>query len=69
MGHHINEKGEFQSDKHPELPPDRIRLNFLNPRSKRALLMLADDYESIDPELSEDIRTRIKSLGMCSRAV
>lgn len=62
MGHHINEKGEFQSDKHPELPPDRIRINFQNPRSHRALWYLASDYQSEDSELAEDIRTRLKAL-------
>lgn len=62
MGHHFNDKGEFQSDKHPELPPDRIRLNLRNPRSKRALLVLAEDYEDTDPELAEDLRTRLETL-------
>lgn len=63
MGHHINGKGQFQSDKHPELPPDRIRLNFNNPRSQLALWVLAEQYDHVDPELAEDIRTRLLVLG------
>lgn len=56
MGHHIDAEGRFQSDKHPELPPNRIRLSLENPRSIRALLALADDYEDIDAELGDDLR-------------
>ncbi len=63
MGHHIDAEGRFQSDKHPELPPDRIRLSFLRPESQRALWALADDYEEVDAELSSDIRQRLRSLG------
>ena len=63
MGHHINDQGEFQSDKHPELPPDRIRLNFNNERSHRALWFLAQDYEDHDSQLAQDIRSRLRALG------
>ena len=38
MGNHINEKGEFQSDLHPELPPDKIILSFQDPRAWSALM-------------------------------
>ncbi len=69
MGHHIDDYGQFQSDKHPDLPPDRIRINFQNPRSWRALLILADDYQSKDRELSEDIRARIWDIISRSRGV
>lgn len=62
MGHHIDSQGRFQSDKHPELKPDRILVNFANPLSRRALRVLADDYQDIDPELSEDINARLDAL-------
>ena len=58
--HIIN--GEFQSDKHPELPADRIRINFLNPRSHRALALLAVDYFDIDPALAGDILERLATV-------
>lgn len=63
MSHHINDKGEFQSDKHTDLPPDRIRLNFTKPASQRALWALAEDYEDIDLGLSADIKARLMALG------
>ncbi len=63
MGHHLDDKGRFQSDKHPDLPPDRIRLNFLRPESQRALRVLAIDYRGIDPELCDDIEARLDALG------
>lgn len=59
---HIDVQGRFQSDKYPELPPDTIRLSFKDQRARRALAVLANDYESFDPQLSEDVRTRI---GTC----
>lgn len=62
MGHHIDEQGRFQSDKHPELPPDRIRLSLEAPLSVRALLTLADDYEEKDPGLAADLRKRLAEI-------
>lgn len=62
MGHHIDDEGRFQSDKHP-LKPDRIQLNFTKRLSQRALWVLAEDYQHSDPGLAEDIRTRLKALG------
>ncbi len=61
-GHHINEKGEFQSDKYPHLPVDKILLSFRNPASHAALAVLAQNYVWIEPELAEDIRTRLASV-------
>lgn len=58
----LNSQGEFQSDKHLDLPPDRIRLNLGNLNSYRALMQLADDYETVDVGLSRDIRKRLQTL-------
>lgn len=62
MGHHIDEQGRFQSDKHPDLPPDRVRVSLENPRSVRALRQLARDYWSHDREFSEDLDRRLTEL-------
>ena len=62
MGHHIASDGRFQSDKHPDLPRDRIRLNLENPLSERALRVLAEDYEETDSELAKDLVTRLDAL-------
>lgn len=58
----LTETGEFQSDKHPDLPPDRIRLSFTNARSERALRMLAQDYAHVDEGLAADINARLDAL-------
>jgi hypothetical protein len=62
MGHHIDDQGRFQSDRHPDLPPDRIRLNLANPRSVGALRQLAKDYAAHDPELASDLNARLTAL-------
>jgi len=62
MGHHITEEGRFLSDKYPEIGPDKILLSFKDPEAKRALMILAEDYDKKDADLSDDIRTRLKSL-------
>jgi len=60
MGHHINDLGQFQSDKHPDLKPDHIVLDFKDPAAKHALHVYA--ASSTDEELNEDILTRLESL-------
>jgi len=60
MGHHINSDGQFQSDKYPELPPDKMVLSFKDKHARYCLLMYAK-YTS-DKELAEDIRTRYNSI-------
>jgi len=62
MSHHINKIGEFQSDKYPDLGVDKIVLSFRDPATHAALAALAQNYEWIDPELAEDIRTRLKTV-------
>ena len=61
MGHHINEKGQFQSDKYPDLPPDKIILSFKDRASRWALLHFID--RTLDRELSKDVETRLKSIA------
>ena len=53
MSHHINDKGFFQSDKHPELFENKIALDF---RDKYARPVLKEYAETCkDEELAEDI--------------
>ena len=62
MGHHINEKGEFQSDKYPDLAPDKIVLSFKDEHARAALEVYAARVFRTDPELTEDIRERIDTI-------
>jgi len=62
VAHHINSLGQFQSDKHPDLPPNRIRLSLEAPLSMRALLVLAHDYSKKDVGLASDIRETLITL-------
>ena len=63
MGHHIDDQGRFQSDRHPNLAPDKIVLSFKDMRARGALMALAEAYHDADPELAEDIVTRLGSLA------
>lgn len=58
MGHHINSKGEFQSDRNKDLKPNRIVLSFNDPVARKALRFYANN--TLDRELAEDI---LKVLG------
>jgi len=62
MGHHIDAEGRFQSDKYPDLAPDKIIVSFKDKRTWKALQVLAESYQEGDPGLSEDIRARIESM-------
>lgn len=62
MGHHIDDQGRFQSDKYPDLAPDKIVVSFTDPRANWALVVLAADYQETDPELSADILTRVRAI-------
>ena len=56
----INSEGRFQSDKHPELPPDKIILSFHGAAERKALLVFANHCE--DDELARDVRFRCVAL-------
>ena len=66
MGHHIDSEGRFQSDKYPDLPPDKIVLSFKDPRARNALMALVEAYYDADPELADDVVTRLGSLPLPS---
>ena len=62
MSNHINTAGQFQSDLHPNLAPDKIVLSFKDPVAIRALATLATDYQDVDADLSRDINLRLASI-------
>lgn len=61
MGHHINTKGQFQSDKYPDLPADKILLSFKDPAARVALKKYAELTK--EQELASDILERIRSIN------
>lgn len=62
MGHHIDTEGRFQSDKYPELGPDKIVVSFRHPEARRALYALADGYRAKDPGFADDILGRLRRI-------
>ena len=62
MGHHIDAEGRFQSDKHPDLKPDKIVLSFKDPEARGALIRYA--IHCSDRELAADILNRLNSLDV-----
>ena len=61
MGHHIDDQGRFQSDKHPELKPDHIVLDFRDPIAQEVIWIYACQCD--DVELAQDIMTRLQTLA------
>ncbi len=61
MGHHIDKKGRFQSDLHPDLAPDKIILSFKDPAARVALSAFAIVTE--DKELGDDVDQRLQELA------
>lgn len=59
MGHHINSDGDFQSDKHPDLPPNKIALDFRDIHARPCLILYAS--LTLDRELKEDILAGLKN--------
>jgi len=57
MGHHIDEMGRFQSNKYPELAPDKIVLSFKDINARAALGLFSDLTD--DCELADDINDRL----------
>ncbi len=53
MSHHINKDGQFQSDKYPDLTPNKIILSFKDPAARCALKTFC--VETDDHELAKDI--------------
>ena len=60
MGKYLNHQGQFQSDKYPDLPPDKVILSFKDPAARTALRVYA--AETADKAFAEDIITRIESI-------
>ncbi len=60
MGHHLDSEGRFQSDKYPELSPDKIILSFHDQLARQSLRYYAKYTD--DKELADDILCRVGEL-------
>jgi hypothetical protein len=59
MGAHINKTGQFQSDKYPDCPPDKVLLSLHDAKAQPLLW----EYENDDKEFGEDIKARLDMIG------
>lgn len=59
MGHHIDEQGRFQSDKHPTLKPDKVVIDLTDPAAWAGLMVIAQSYMGKDREFARDLAYRI----------
>ena len=60
MGHHIDSEGRFQSDKYPDLPPDKFVLSLKDPEARAALTTYVTLCK--DRELASDLIQRMRVL-------
>ncbi|MEQ9323893.1 MAG: hypothetical protein RIF41_32310, partial [Polyangiaceae bacterium] len=63
MGHHIDDQGRFQSDKYPDLPPDKVVVSLKDPPARDALVRLVVAYLDVDAEFATDLGQRLVSLS------
>jgi len=59
MGHHINKKGKFKSDKYAWCPPGFFALKFTDLNARICLIKYATITE--DKELADDINTALEN--------
>jgi hypothetical protein len=55
MGVHINEKGQFQSDKYPTCPPGKVPLSVNDASAQDLLWEYAQRRRKVDAEFTKDL--------------
>lgn len=63
MGAHINERGEFQSDKYPTCPAGKVPLSVKDPTAQDLLWEYAQRRRAVDAEFSDDLETSLLAAG------
>jgi len=63
MGGHINQDGEFQSDKYPSCPAGKVPLSTKDPSAQDLLAEYARRRRVIDAEFSDDLDTCLAAKG------
>ncbi len=59
MGIHINEKGQFQSDKYPMCPPGKVPLSVNDFSAQDLLWEYAQRRRKVDAEFSKDLEAAL----------
>ncbi len=63
MGSHINEAGEFQSDKYPTCPAGKVPLSVKDPTAQDLLWQYAQRRRVVDAEFADDLEAALKAAG------
>lgn len=63
MGAHINSKGQFQSDKYPTCPPDKVPLSVNDKTAQDLLWRYAQRRRVVDAEFSDDLERCLIASG------
>jgi len=62
MGHHIDEEGRFQSDKYPDLGPDKVVIDLTDPEAWAGLQTIAAAYKAKNSGFADDLQVRVQQL-------
>jgi hypothetical protein len=60
---HINEAGEFQSDKYPTCPPGKVPLSVKDVDAQDLLWEYAQRRRRIDADFADDLETALRAAG------
>jgi len=63
MGAHINDNGEFQSDKYPTCPPGKVPLSVHDRTAQDLLWEYAERRRAVDEEFSDDLARALGVAG------
>ncbi len=63
MSEHINEKGEFQSDKYPTCPAGKVPLSTKDPMAQDLLWAYAQRRRAVDAAFADDLEACLRSDG------
>jgi hypothetical protein len=63
MAKHINDEGQFQSDKYPRTPPDLVPLKVTDPDAQALLWAYSVLHFTRDPEFANDLQQRLTDVG------
>ncbi len=67
MGSHINDDGEFQSDKYPTTPAGKVPLSVYDTTAQDLLWEYAQRRRSVDAEFSSDLEASLLRAGYRNR--